>query len=342
MTQQPLGDGSVLVTGGAGYVGSHVCKRLAQAGYTPVTYDNLARGHRSLVRWGPFELGDVTDRAALDEVMRRHRPTAVIHLAAYAYVEESMHEPGRYYANNVGGSLTLLGSMVANGVDALVLSSTCATFGTPTRLPISEDHPQHPISPYGASKAMVERILCDFDRTHGLRSVALRYFNAAGADPEGETGERHDPETHLIPRVLEVAAGTRRVIEIFGDDHPTPDGTCVRDYVHVTDLAEAHVLALRALERGGPTTAYNLGTGAGVSVREIIEQVRLTTGAEVGVRIRPPRPGDPPTLVSASRRAATELGWQPARSSLATIVADAWRWHEARDTKPTRREPTGG
>jgi UDP-arabinose 4-epimerase len=330
--------GCVLVTGGAGYVGSHVCKQLALAGYTPVTYDSMGTGHASLVRWGPLEVGDVTDRARLDEVMRRYAPTAVLHFAAHAYVGESVRDPGRYYANNVGGSLALLASMVAHGVDALVFSSTCATFGTPTRLPITEDHAQAPISPYGASKAMVERILRDHDRAHGLRSVSLRYFNAAGADPDGETGELHVPETHLIPLVLEVAAGTLPAIDILGDDYPTPDGTCIRDYVHVTDLARAHVLALDHLGGGGPSTAFNLGTGRGASVLEVVEQVRAVTGAEIPVRVRSRRPGDPPELVAASGRAATELGWVPARSQLSDIVRDAWGWRgaQARVTRAPR------
>jgi UDP-arabinose 4-epimerase len=324
-------DRPVLVTGGAGYVGSHACKQLHLAGYTPVTYDNLENGHRSLVRWGPLEVGDLHDRSRLDDVMGRWRPEAVLHFAGYAYVGDSMRDPGSYYRNNVGGTVDLLASLVEHGVDQVVFSSSCATFGIPTSVPIEDDDHQDPINPYGASKLMVERILTDHDAAHGLRSVALRYFNAAGADPDGEAGELHDPETHLIPRVIETAMGKRPDVEIFGGVYPTPDGTCIRDYVHVTDLADAHVRALRYLQAGGASTAFNLGTGTGSSVLEVVEQVRATTGAEVPVRMLGPRPGDPPELVAAAGRARSELGWEPTRSALADIISDAWRWHSSRD-----------
>ncbi|MFN3629337.1 MAG: UDP-glucose 4-epimerase GalE, partial [Casimicrobiaceae bacterium] len=284
----------VLVVGGAGYIGSHTCKALAAAGYMPVTFDNLVSGHRWAVRWGPFVQGDVLDRAALDAVFERFRPVAVMHFAAHIDVGESVRDPGRYYRNNVAGSLELLRAAVAHGVAHVVLSSTAAVYGVPERSPLDESHPIAPINPYGASKFMVERMLGDFDAAHGLRSISLRYFNAAGADPEGETGEAHDPETHLIPLVLDAAAGLRPHIVVHGDDHPTPDGTCIRDYIHVSDLAQAHVLALRALEAGAATTAYNLGNGRGFSVREVIEVAREVTGRDISVVIGPRRAGDPP------------------------------------------------
>lgn len=236
---------NILVTGGAGYIGSHTCKALAQAGFTPVSYDNLVYGHRWAVRWGPLEEGDIGDRARLDAVLERYRPAAVMHFAAYAYVGESVLDPGKYYRNNVAGTLTLLEAMRDHGVGHVVFSSTCATYGEPERVPIDEDHPQRPINPYGASKQMIERMLGDFAAAHGLGWIALRYFNAAGADPNSEIGEQHDPETHLIPLALDVAASARPSITIYGDDYETPDGTCIRDYIHVSDLADAHVLALR-------------------------------------------------------------------------------------------------
>jgi UDP-arabinose 4-epimerase len=319
----------VLVTGGAGYIGSHVCKALAAAGYVPVTFDNLVYGHRSAVRWGPFLHGDMLDRAALDAALRAWRPVAVMHFAAFAYVGESVTDPGRYYRNNVVGSLTLLEAMRDAGVSQLVFSSTCATYGIPMVVPITEDHPQNPINPYGASKLMVERLLRDFDAAHGLRSISLRYFNAAGADPEGETGEDHDPETHLIPLVLDAAAGRRPDVTVFGTDHPTPDGTCIRDYIHVADLAQAHVLALGALEQGATTTAYNLGNGTGYSVQEVIESARMITGRPIQVRIGTRRAGDPPELVGDAGRIRIELGWAPRHADLVDIVGTAWRWQQA-------------
>ena len=317
---------TVLVTGGAGYIGSHVCKELHAAGYTPVTFDNLETGHAEAVRWGPIEVGDLREPDQVEAALDRHEPVAVMHFAAYANVGESVSDPGRYYRNNVGGSLNLVEAMVEHGVELLVFSSTCATFGIPSHTPIDEDHAQDPINPYGASKLAIERLLGDFDAAHGLRSLTLRYFNAAGADPDGELGEAHEPETHLIPLVLEVAAGARPAVEIFGDAYPTPDGSCLRDYVHVTDLADAHVRGLRHLESVRTSTAFNLGTGTGSSVFEVVERVREVTGCDVPAVVREPRPGDPPALVAASRRANQELGWVPRRSELDTIVADAWRW----------------
>lgn len=322
---------TVLVTGGAGYVGSHACKALASAGYRPVVLDDLSRGHAAAVQWGPLEVGSIADRACLDSVLERHRPGAVLHFAAFAYVGESMSEPLAYYRNNVGGTVTLLEAMRDHGVGRLVFSSTCATYGVPRELPIPESHPQEPINPYGRSKLMVERILADVDAAHGLRSIALRYFNAAGADPDGAIGEQHEPETHLVPLVLEAAAGRRECVTIHGTDYDTPDGTCLRDYIHVTDLAEAHVLALRALERGAASTAYNLGNGRGFSVREVIRAVEHVTGCEVPVASGPRRAGDPAALVGSAERAVQELGWSPRHADLEQIVATAWAWMRRSD-----------
>ncbi len=318
----------ILVTGGAGYIGSHVCKMLAMAGYTPVTYDNLVYGHPWAVRWGPLEHGDLLDRARLDAVLRQYRPTAVMHFAAFAYVGESMADPGRYYQNNVAGTLTLLQAMRDQRIDQLVFSSTCATYGVPEQSPIGEQHPQRPINPYGASKWMVERMLTDFGSAHGLRAIALRYFNAAGADPDGEIGEVHDPETHLIPLVLDAAAGRLPAVTVFGDDYPTADGTCVRDYIHVADLAQAHLLALQALESGAASTAYNLGNGKGFSVREVIDCAERVTGRSVPVEKGPRRVGDPSHLVGDATRIREALGWQPAFADLETIIETAWRWSQ--------------
>jgi UDP-glucose-4-epimerase GalE len=318
---------SILVTGGAGYVGSHACKALAAAGHTPVVYDNLGRGHRELVRWGPLEVGDLRDAARLAEVLARHRPAAVMHFAAFAYVGESVQDPALYYRNNVGGTLELLEAMQRAGVGALVFSSTCATYGIPERMPIDEDTPQRPINPYGSTKLVIERVLADFDAAYGLRSVSLRYFNAAGCDPDGETGEIHDPETHIIPRVLMAATGELPQVDIFGTDYPTPDGTCLRDYVHVADLARGHVQALEYLQRGGATTAINLGTGRAFSVREVIAAAEQVTGRRIPVREAARRAGDPPVLVADARRARATLGFAPRFTEIAPIVETAWRWH---------------
>lgn len=318
----------VLVTGGAGYIGSHACKALAAAGYVPVSFDNLVYGHEWAVHWGPLVRGDILDRAALDAAILEWQPVAVMHFAAFAYVGESVLNPGKYYRNNVAGSLTLLEAMRDHGIDKFIFSSTCATYGVPDVVPISETLPQRPINPYGASKLMIEQMLRDFDVAHGLRSISLRYFNAAGADPEGEIGESHDPETHLIPLVLDAAAGTRPEIVVYGDDYDTPDGTCIRDYIHVTDLADAHVLALGALESGSPTMAYNLGNGRGFSVKEVIETARAVTGREIPVRFGERRPGDPPRLVGDATRIQKELGWQPRHANLADMIGTAWQWHQ--------------
>lgn len=316
----------VIVTGGAGYIGSHACKALALAGYRPVSYDNLVHGHRWAVRWGPLEVGELTDGARLDAVIAAYRPVAVLHFAAYTAAGESVAEPGKYYANNVYGLLSLLGAMRRAGLNRLVFSSTAAVYGTPRYVPIDERHPQVPINPYGASKMMAERLLADFASAHGIRSVALRYFNAAGADPEGEIGEAHDPETHLIPIVLETAAGLRREVVVFGDDYDTRDGTCIRDYIHVADLADAHVLALRWLADQAGAHAFNLGNGEGFTVREVIEAARRVTGRDIAIRVEGARAGDPAVLVADAGRARAVLGWQPRRQALDTQLIDAWRW----------------
>jgi UDP-arabinose 4-epimerase len=320
---------NILVAGGAGYIGSHICKALARAGHTPITYDNLCFGHEGAVRWGPLERGDILDRCRLNEVFEQYKPTAVVHLAAFAYVGESVVDPGRYYRNNVVGSLTLLEAMRDHGVNVIVFSSTCATYGIPDILPVTEDTPQHPINPYGASKLMVERIVQDFASAHPLRYALLRYFNASGADPDNEIGEDHNPETHLIPLVLDAASGRRPGITVHGSDYETPDGTCVRDYVHVSDLASAHVLALEASLQGRPSSAYNLGNGHGASVAEVIETARRVTGASIPVTWGPRRTGDSPIVTTNAAKARLELGWRPQITDLAEIIASAWAWHVA-------------
>lgn len=322
----------VLVTGGAGYIGSHVCMALSKAGYTPVTYDNLVTGNRWAVRWGPLEIGDILDRDRLDAVLSLHEPQAVIHLAASAYVGESVVEPAKYYRNNVVGTVTLLEAMRETGVSRLVFSSTCATYGEHGSTPIDEDSAQNPVNPYGSSKLMVERIIRDFGIAYGLRWAVLRYFNAAGADPKGQIGECHSPETHLIPLVLDAAADPARAVTVFGIDHPTPDGTCIRDYVHVCDLADAHVLALGKLSQDISSFAVNLGNGGGYSVREIIETASRVTKRSIRTIEGPKRVGDPPVLISDARRARALLGWTPQFTSLSDIIESAWKW-QIRSTK---------
>jgi UDP-arabinose 4-epimerase len=316
---------TILVTGGAGYIGSHGCKALAQAGHTPVTYDNLSRGFAHAVKWGPFEQGDILDAGRLAEVIARHRPDAVVHFAAFAYVGESMADPAMYFRNNVVGTLGLLDGMRAAGVDRIVFSSSCTTYGARTSEPITEARPQAPVDPYGRSKWMVEQILRDYAGAYEMRAVALRYFNAAGADPDGEIGEDHEPETHLIPMLLDAAA-QGAPFTINGDDYATPDGTCVRDYVHVTDLAEAHVLALAALERGPGFTAYNLGTGRGFSIREIIDAASRRLDRQIAVSVGPRRPGDLDATTAVAALAERELGWKPRLSNMDDIIDTAWRW----------------
>lgn len=319
---------TILVTGGAGYIGSHACKALAAAGHQPVTFDNLVYGHREAVKWGPLEIGDLLDTPRITAVLEKYRPAAVLHFAAYAYVGESVTNPYKYYQNNVTGTLSLLQAMKQVGVQTIVFSSTCATYGVPAIVPIPETLPQEPINPYGMSKLMVERILQDASAAYGLRAVALRYFNAAGADPEGEIGEAHDPETHLIPLVLDAAAGRRRHIQIYGTDYPTPDGTCIRDYIHVCDLADAHVLALEYLQNGGQTDFFNLGNGQGFSVRQIIDTAEIVTKQKIPTQNSPRRQGDPPALVGDPKRATNILKWKPKKSNIQTQIQDAWKWHQ--------------
>lgn len=321
---------TILVTGGAGYIGSHTCKFLHGRGYTPVVLDNLVYGHRSAVKWGPFIEGDIHDQDVLDRIFSEYSPAAVIHFAAFAYVGESMLAPGKYYRNNVAGTLSLLESMRRHGCHRIVFSSSCATYGLPETLPLSESHPLRPISPYGRSKLMVEEILRDYDSAHGLKFVSLRYFNAAGADLAGELGEDHAPETHLIPLAVAAALGTQPELQIFGTDYPTEDGTAVRDFVHVTDLAAAHVQALEFLEQQETSQAINLGTGRGYSVREIIREVERSGGREVPFVRRERRAGDPPVLVADAAKAGRLLGWRPTRSDLPTIISSAWKWHAGR------------
>jgi UDP-arabinose 4-epimerase len=316
----------ILITGGAGYIGSHTAKRLAQAGYEPVVLDNLRHGHCWAVRWGPLVEMDLSDRAGLAQVFQNYRIAAVIHFAAFAYVGESMREPAEYFRNNVVNTLNLLDAMRESGVGRIVFSSTCATYGAPQQIPIPEDHPQRPVNPYGESKLIVERLLAWYGQAYGLGWTALRYFNAAGADPDGELGEVHDPETHLIPRAIAAAMGDLPALDVFGTDYDTQDGTAVRDYIHVTDLADAHLKALLRLNQGGRSTAFNLGTGCGHSVREVISMVEQVGGRKVPVNESPRRAGDPPILVANPARACHELEWKTQLSSLQQIVESAWQW----------------
>jgi len=318
----------VLVTGGAGYIGSHACKALRAAGYIPVTYDNLSTGWADAVKFGPLERGDLTDRARLDRVFETYRPRAILHFAALSQVGESMRDPGLYWHNNVAGSLSLMQAAVAAGCRDIVFSSTCATYGDQDNVVLDEACSQAPINAYGASKRAIEDMLRDFEAAHGLRHVIFRYFNVAGADPEAEIGEYHRPETHLIPLMLEAIEGTREALTIFGTDYDTPDGTCIRDYVHVTDLVAAHVRGLEWLLEGHGSRVFNLGTGTGFSVREVIDQSAAVTNRPVPVIEGPRRAGDCTRLVSGSTRAEAELGWRPARSALPQMIGDAWRWHQ--------------
>jgi UDP-glucose-4-epimerase GalE len=321
---------NILVTGGAGYIGSHACKTLAAKGYTPISYDNLSRGNSWAVKWGPLEEGDIADTARLRAVLEKHQPTALMHFAAYAYVGESVAQPLLYYINNLAGTATLLRTVLDFRCIPVVFSSTCATYGVPERVPISEDHPQRPINPYGHSKLFVERMLADLHVASGLPWVALRYFNAAGADPGGEIGEAHDPETHLIPLVA-TAARTGEAVRIFGTDYATPDGTCVRDYIHVSDIADAHMRALEYLLKGGKSCALNLANSRGYSVREVIAAAQRVSGRTIRAEIAERRPGDPPVLIGDARQARALLGWQPARSDLELQIGDAWNWMTRRN-----------
>jgi UDP-arabinose 4-epimerase len=320
----------ILITGGAGYVGSHCAKTLAAAGHEGIIFDSLLFGHREFVRWGKLIEGDVRDAAALDAVFSAYRIDAVMHFAALAYVGESVTLPGRYYDVNVHGTRTLLDAMVRAGVSGLVFSSSCAVYGEPKVIPISESTPLNPINPYGFTKLACERMMDDFDLAHGIRSARLRYFNAAGADPTSEIGEDHNPETHLIPLVLDAALGVRAAVQVFGTDYETPDGTAIRDYVHVFDLAHAHVLALQHLLDGGSTIAVNLASGQGASVRQVIDTACAVTGVKIQARDAGRRSGDPSILVADPTRARELLRWSAQRSDLATIITDAWRWHRNR------------
>jgi UDP-glucose-4-epimerase GalE len=318
---------SILIVGGAGYIGSQTAKRVARAGLSPVVFDNLVYGHEWAVKWGPFVRGELVDSALLKRVLAEHDVTSVIHFAAYAYVGESVANPRKYFHNNVVCTLNLLDAMVDAGVREIVFSSTCATYGVPREVPISENHPQSPVNPYGESKLAVEKILHWYAGAYGMRFAALRYFNAAGADPDGELGEDHDPETHLIPLAIAAASGELSDLPIYGTDYPTPDGTAIRDYIHVADLAEAHFLALQCLAARSGNLRLNLGTGQGHSVREVVAAVEKVSGRKVPVREVGRRPGDPPVLVADPREAASVLGWRPQFPQLETIVEHAVRWH---------------
>ena len=323
---------TILVTGGAGYIGSHVVLALSQAGYPVVVLDNLDYGHKELIASIPnveLIIGNTIDRPLLDILFNNHQIGAVMHFSAYAYVGESVTAPAKYYRNNVVGTLSLLEAMVAAGVDKFVFSSTCATYGNPQAIPITEDHPQAPINPYGATKLMVERILQDFE-IYGLNSVCFRYFNAAGANPEGLLGEDHTPETHLIPLTLFAAMGKIPAISVFGTDYDTPDGTCIRDYIHVNDLASAHILGLEYLLAGGKSDRFNLGNGNGFSVRQVIDTARQVTGKEIKVIEGDRRPGDPAVLVGSGAKAKKVLNWNPQFADLSKIITDAWHWHQQR------------
>ena len=332
---------SVLVVGGAGYIGSHTCKALAHNGFNPITYDNLSHGHQWAVRWGPLVHGELADETLLEQTLRRFDVQAVVHFAAYAYVGESMTDPGKYFENNVSNTLKLLRAMHSQGVDRIVFSSSCATYGIPDSLPISESHAQAPVNPYGESKLFVEKVLDWYDVAHNLRSVASRYFNAASADPHGLIGEHHDPETHLIPLAIQAALGQCPHLDIYGTDHPTEDGTAVRDFVHVTDLASAHVSALEYLIAGGATDSMNLGTGRGHSVSEVVSMIERISGYTVPVREAPRRPGDPPQLIADPRKAKSVLDWTPKLSSLETIIRTAWQWHASVEARMEEQDLTG-
>ena len=321
-------DRHVLVTGGAGYIGAHACKALRASGYVPVTFDNLSTGWRDAVRFGPLEVGDLTDRARLDVVFAKWRPIAVMHFAAVSLVGEAMADPGRYWRLNVLGALNLIEASLAAECRDFVFSSTCATYGDQDGVVLDEDTPQRPLNAYGKSKLAIEQMLGDFGASHGLNAVIFRYFNVAGADPDGEVGECHTPETHLIPLMLDAIDGKRPALTVFGTDYPTKDGTGIRDYVHVSDLVDAHVAGMRWLEAGQGSRVFCLGTGKGFSVREVIEQSRIVTNREVPVIYGDRRAGDAVSLVCGSARAKAELGWAPKRSDMATMIADAWRWHQ--------------
>lgn len=319
---------NILVVGGAGYIGSHTCLDLASKGFTPIVYDNLSNGHAEFVRWGPFEHGDIRDRTRLDAVLDTYKPAAIVHFAALIEVGESVRNPTGFFENNVAGTLTLMSAAQAAGIDKLVFSSTCATYGLPQAIPMDETHPQAPINPYGRSKLIVEQMLSDLDAYEGFRSVALRYFNAAGADPEGRIGEWHSPETHAIPLAIDAALGRRSDFKVFGWDYDTRDGTCVRDFVHVLDLADAHSRAVQYLLDGGESVALNLGTGDGTTVKELLSAIEAVSGKSFPVEYVGRREGDSPMLVADNGKARSVLGWQP-RFDLTAIIETAWNWHSS-------------
>ena len=323
----------ILIVGGAGYIGSHVNKYISQKGYSTIVYDNLITGHREFARWGEFILGDTSDKKQVELVFEHYPIEAVFYFAAYAYVGESVSNPQKYYKNNLQFTITLLEVMQKYGVKNFIFSSTCATYGVPQEIPIPETHPQNPINPYGRSKLAVEWILEDYARAYGINYVSLRYFNAAGADPEGEIGERHTPETHLIPLILEVALGKRKDVKIFGTDYPTPDGTCIRDYIHVIDLAQAHWLGLEYLKSEKKSQVFNLGNGEGFSVKDVIEMSKKVTGKKITAIPTSRRPGDPPVLIGSSEKARDILNWKPEYPELEKIISTAWNWHQKEANK---------
>jgi len=320
---------AILVCGGAGYIGSHINKQLHKEGYETIVFDNLVYGHKETVKWGRLVIGDLSNIEDIENVFKYNKIDAVFHFAAYAYVGESVEKPEKYYYNNVVNTLNLLNVMMKYGCKKIIFSSTCATYGEPESVPITEDMPQNPINPYGATKLMVERIFKDYNRAYGLQFVVLRYFNAAGADPDGEIGESHNPETHIIPLVLDAASGKREDVKVFGTDYDTPDGSCVRDYIHVYDLATAHLLALHHLEEGKESQFFNLGNEHGTSVLEVVESVKKVTGNDFKVVLTDRRPGDPARLVGSSRKAKEVLGWKPIYGDIDKIVEHAWKWHES-------------
>ena len=318
----------LLVTGGLGYIGSHTCKVLHKRGYETVIVDNLVCGHREFARWGTFQFGDLSDIDGMKKVFRTYHFKAVIHFAAYTSVTESEEDPQKYYLNNVVNTLELLKLMLENDVNYIIFSSSCAVYGDPQTIPISEEHPRNPVNSYGKTKLAVENILEDYERAYGLKYASLRYFNAGGADPDGEIGEWHEPETHLIPIILDTALGKREYVEMYGIDYPTFDGTCIRDYIHVNDLADVHILALEFLIHHGKSGVFNLGNGNGFSVKEVIHKAKEVTGADIKAVDAPRRPGDLPVLVASSEKSSHILGWKPRYDSLGDIVTTAWEWHK--------------
>jgi len=318
----------ILVTGGAGYIGSHTCKLLALNEFHPVSVDNLVYGHKWAVKWGDFIQGDIRDGQLLDQILNKYHPIAVIHFAGYSYARESLVDPGKYYENNVSGSISLLEAMRRNNCQRIIFSSSCATYGIPETIPITEDCPQHPINPYGRSKLMIEKMIQDYQQAYGIKHIILRYFNAAGADPDGEIGENHDPETHIIPLLIQIAMKKRSFFEIFGTKFSTHDGTAIRDYIHVTDLAEAHLLSLQYLLDNQQSQTMNIGSGKGFSVKEIVEKVSKVANTDIDVKNSPENPGDPPILIANAEKSAKILNWNPTRSNIESIIHSAWNWYQ--------------